>query len=222
MAARDGSEPVFDDELRFSEQFPRPTVQAWEGLAQQSTKGRSLSSLDVPTHEGLVIRPLYTAEDLPRDLVAPHSARSGRAEVACPIDLRDPKATITKITEASGSGADSLWLFVDRRSSTWGRLTAGSFALFQEASGGLPIYVDGRGAALALSALLIASTRRLGNGLNQLSGALDVDPLGVLADGGTAARAVDRCFDLTAECLRWCEDNTPRLRTSSVATLPHC
>jgi methylmalonyl-CoA mutase len=221
VAPGDGSEAAFDDELKISEHFPHPTIGAWEGLARNSSQGRSLSSLDVETHEGLVIRPLYTAEDIPPDLQTPVPTRPGRVEVACPIDVREPQVTITQIAEARDSGADSLWLFVDRRSSSWGRLTAGSFALFQEAAGGSPIYIDGRGAALALSALFIASMRRLGNGLAHFSGALDIDPVGVLANDGTVPKSLDGCFDLTAECIRWCEDNTPQLRAVAVSTLPH-
>ncbi|MBD3856549.1 MAG: hypothetical protein IFK92_08510 [Acidobacteria bacterium] len=153
MEGHNGKGPTFDDDLRITLQFPRPFFEDWEKAAQASLKGRSLSSLEVMTPEGMVIKPLYTAEDVPLDTPEGSTARHRVAEVACPVDLRDPKGTIGRIVEALDHGADSLWIWVDRRSSTWGKLTAGAFALFQEAANGAPIYLDARGAAPALAAL---------------------------------------------------------------------
>ena len=65
MAANDTKTPNFDDDLRIALQFPRPFFEAWEEEAEKSLKGRSLSSLEVTTHEGLVVKPLYTPEDIP-------------------------------------------------------------------------------------------------------------------------------------------------------------
>jgi methylmalonyl-CoA mutase len=213
--------PNFDDDLRIAQRFPRPYFETWEEAAQESLKGRSLSSLDVTSHEGLVIKPLYTPDDVPVGTPEISMARRPRAEVACPVDLRDPKGTIGRIIEARDSGADALWIWVDRRSSSWGKLTASSFALFQEAAEGVPIYLDGRGAATTLAALLIASTQQIEGGLEKLVGAFDIDPLGVLAADGTLSPSLVGAFDHMAESLRWCEDLTPGMRTIAVSTLPH-
>ena len=221
MAGHNGKGPTFDDELRIALQFPRPFFEAWEEEAKKSLNGRSPSSLEVTSHEGLVIKPLYTAEDVPLDTPESGAARRRPAEVACPIDLRDPKGTIGRIVEALDHGADSLWIWVDRRSTNWGKLTAGAFALFQEAANGAPIYLDARGAAPALAALLIASTRRLDSGFEDLAGGFDIDPLGVLAADGKLPTSLVGAFDLMAEALRWNEDFAPRLRTVAVSTLPH-
>jgi len=221
VAGNQGNGPTFDDDLRIALQFPRPFFEAWEEEAEKSLKGRSLSSLEVTTHEGLIVKPLYTPEDIPYNTPGISMPRRSRTEVACPIDLRDPKGTIGRIVEARDCGADALWIWVDRRSSSWGKLTAGSFALFQEAAEGVPIYVDGRGAAITLAALLIASTQRIEGGLEQLVGGFDIDPLGVLAADGTLPTSLVGAFDLMAESLRWCEDLTPRMRTIAVSTLPH-
>ena len=93
MADNNANKPTFDDELRIAMQFPRPFFEAWEDEATRSLKGRPLASLDVTTHEGLVIKPVYSTEDLPPDLAAIDGFREGPATVACPIDLRDPKGT---------------------------------------------------------------------------------------------------------------------------------
>ena len=221
MAGHNDNGPTFDDELRISLQFPRPFFEDWEAAAKKSLKGRSLSSLDVTSPEGLVIKPLYTAEDVPVDTPERSVTRHHSAEVACPVDLRDPKGTIGRIVEALDHGADSLWIWVDRRSSSWGKLTAGAFALFQEAANGAPIYLDARGAAPALAALFIASTRRLDSGFEDLVGGFDIDPLGVLAADGKLSTSLPGAFDLMAETVRWNEDFAPRMRTIAVSTLPH-
>jgi methylmalonyl-CoA mutase len=213
--------PTFDDELDFSDRFGRPLFEAWEDIAQESLRGKPPSSLQRRTHEGIDIDPLYTAEDVPLDLEEIAGMRRGRTEIASPIDLRDPKGTIGRIVEARDSGADSLWLWVDRRSVSWGRLTTGAFALFQEAADGAPMYLDGRGAAPALAALLAASSRRLDGGFESLRGGFDIDPLGVLASDGTLPTSLVGTLDLMAESLQWCEDNAPRMRTFAVSTLPH-
>jgi methylmalonyl-CoA mutase len=221
VAAENTKKPNFDDDLRIAQRFPRPLFETWEDAAQRSLKGNSPTSLEVTSHEGLVIKPLYTADDIQYATQGINLPRRARAEVACPIDLRDPKGTIGRIVEARDCGADALWIWVDRRSSSWGKLTAGSFALFQEAAEGAPIYLDGRGAATTLAALLIASRRRIEGGLENFVGGFDIDPLGVLAIDGTLPTSLVGAFDLMAESLRWCEDLTPRMRTIAVSTLPH-
>jgi methylmalonyl-CoA mutase len=217
----DGKTPTFDDELRIALRFPRPFYEAWEDSAQKSLKGRDLSSLDVTTHEGLIVKPVYTANDLPPDMMTVDGFRDGPVEVACPIDLRDPRGTIGRIVEARDCGADALWIWVDRRSSSWGNLTAGSFALFREAAEGLSFYLDGRGAAPALATLLIAATERVEGGFEGLVGGFDIDPLGVLAADGTLPTSLVGAFDLMAECLRWCNDHAPRMRAVAVSTMAH-
>jgi methylmalonyl-CoA mutase len=221
VAANDSKTPTFDDELRIAVQFPRPFYEAWEDEATRSLKGRPLASLEVTTHEGLVIKPLYTGADVPTNPQEIDGFRQGPAEVACPVDLRDPKGTIGRIAEARDCGADALWIWVDRRSSSWGNLTAGAFALFLEAADGAPLYLDGRGAAPALAALLIASTQRVDEGFERLVGGFDIDPLGVLAADGSLPTSLVGAFDLMAEALKWCDELAPSMRTIAVSTIPH-
>jgi methylmalonyl-CoA mutase len=173
------------------------------------------------THENIAVKPLYTAEDMPLDTPPIGGIRRGPIEIAVPIDLREPEGTTGRIVEARDFGADGLWLWVDRRASSWGQLTAGSFALFREASDGAQIYLDARGAAPVLAALLVASTHRLESAVEALAGGFDFDPIGALAADGKLPTSLAGSFDLMAETLRWCEDFAPRMRTVAVSTLPH-
>jgi methylmalonyl-CoA mutase len=83
------------------------------------------------------------------------------------------------------------------------------------------LYLDARGAATALAALLIVATERVDGGFESLVGGFDIDPLGVLAADGALPTSLVGAFDLMAEGLRWCEDRAPRMRAVAVSTIPH-
>jgi methylmalonyl-CoA mutase len=44
--------------------FPRKTLDDWQAMATRECRGRPLDDLTVDTPEGIVVKPLYTAEDL--------------------------------------------------------------------------------------------------------------------------------------------------------------
>ncbi len=45
--------------------FPVPSCEEWREAAEASLKGKSLSALETDTPEGITLKPLYTAEDVP-------------------------------------------------------------------------------------------------------------------------------------------------------------
>jgi methylmalonyl-CoA mutase len=91
----------------------------------------------------------------------------------------------------------------------------------REAGAGTRVYLDARGAAPALAALLIASSRRLDDDFENLSGGFDFDPIGVLAADGILPTSLVGSFDLMADTIGWCEANATRMRAVAVSTLPH-
>jgi len=44
-------------------EFPAPSTSDWQKAAEKSLKGKPLSTLNWDTPEGIVVKPLYTAED---------------------------------------------------------------------------------------------------------------------------------------------------------------
>jgi methylmalonyl-CoA mutase len=221
VAEHDRRQPTFDDEFEIEGSFPQPTIADWREAARRSLDGRDPESLTATTHEGIAVKPLYTADDLPAEPVLSGPARREPWTAACPIDLRDPMGTIARVVEAVDLGARAFWFWVDRRSSSWGRLTAGTFALLREAAGGAPIYLDGRAAAPALAALMAASTRREGHDLASLEGSFDFDPVGALVTDGALPSGLEHSLDLMAETLDWCEQHGSRMRAVAVSTLPY-
>jgi methylmalonyl-CoA mutase len=57
--------------------FQDPDMSAWQELAQKALKGASLDRLTTTTHDGIAIKPLYTARDVQAD------------SAACPATARD-------------------------------------------------------------------------------------------------------------------------------------
>ncbi|KZE40159.1 hypothetical protein AV656_02495 [Bhargavaea cecembensis] len=45
--------------------FERPAMGEWRKAAESSLKGKPLASLETPTPEGITLKPLYTADDIP-------------------------------------------------------------------------------------------------------------------------------------------------------------
>jgi methylmalonyl-CoA mutase len=67
--------------------FPKKTLADWEKLAAKELRDKPLDSLDWTTPEGIVVKPLYTAEDL-------EGLETAGALPGFPPFLRGPKATM--------------------------------------------------------------------------------------------------------------------------------
>jgi len=221
VVADDNHSPVFDGELRITEHFPRPLYEDWEDLARRSLGSRTLESLTQPTHEGLDIAPLYAVEDLPLGRITIQTPPRDTWQTCFPVDLREPETAISQAIEGLSHGGNSLWAKVDRRKSTWGRLTVGAMTRLLEVAGDAPVYLDGRGATPALAALVAAAGGRLGRESGGLRGAFDHDPLGTLAADGALPWRLETSFALMADMVRWTEEHAPDVRAIAVSTLPH-
>lgn len=213
--------PGFDDLPRFTEVFGRVSMDAWKEAAQRSLGSRPLDSLTSVSHEGLDIKPLYTAEDLPHDAPKISSNHRGPWETCSAVDLRATESAIAETEAAVEGGASALWLTVDRRSSSWSRLTAGMMNGILEAARGSSVYLDARGVAPALAAVTAAAARRRDGSARNLQGGFDFDPLGTIAADGSLPWNLEACFWLMSDMVLWTEDQAPGMRALAVSTLPY-
>ena len=216
-----GNTPNFDGPLSFIRRLPRPTLEEWNKAARRSLRGRPLELLTVLTHENIEINPLYTAEDLPEGGPFVPSPKNGGWESCVAVDLLDPDEAIRQAREYLSRGAQSIWMKVNRRSSSWGRLTTDVLGRLLETTGGAPIYIDGRGVSPTLAALLIAATRKCGIRLDTFRGGFDFDPLGTMAADGLLPWDLDYAFDLMAEMVTWTVNEAPGTRAFSVSSIPY-
>ena len=213
--------PTFDELPSFADSFPSPSLADWESAASHSLGLRSLQSLTLESHDGLTLKPLYTAADTPA-AVLPSAGRAHTTwEACCPVDLREPEVAIGSAMTAVRQGAGSFWLTVDRRSSSWSRLTASTMAECLEATGGAPIYLDARAVCPPLAAVLVAAVRRRGAPVAELRGGFDFDPLGTLAGNGGLPWKLESSLRLMSDLVRWTDDHTAAMRAVAVSTLPY-
>jgi methylmalonyl-CoA mutase len=219
--ADSGRRPSFDDVPSFAAAFERPSLGDWEAAARRSLGLRTLESLTVEGLAGLAVSPLYTADDLPRGPLPAVLRERASWEACCTVDLREPEAAIRETMAAVSGGAASFWFAVDRRSSSWSRLTAAVLAELLEATGGAPVYLDGRAVTPALAAVMGAALRRRGAAAADLRGGFDFDPLGTLAANGTMPWDLESCHQLMADMVRWAEEHTAGMRAFAVSTLPY-
>lgn len=221
MGAERDPAPNFDIELDFGTHFPGPTLDEWRQSAERSLKGQPLDSLTVTTLDGLQIKPLYTTSDLPATAYPPAPSRAPGWQTCCPVDLREGDDAVVEAARGLARGGDSLWLSLDRRASSWGRLSVGVLAKMLEVADGAPVYLDARGVAPALAAVLAGAALESGADLQSLKGGFDCDPLASLAADGTLPWSLDASFARMAEMTAWCEAHAPGLRSITVSSIPY-
>jgi len=84
-----------------SEDFDPPAREQWLALVEKTLKGAPLDRLTSTTHDGLAIRPLYTADDA---APVPGARRAPAADPARPWDVR----TLVEHPDRSQANADVL------------------------------------------------------------------------------------------------------------------
>lgn len=89
--------------------FEQPTVGDWSKAAEASLKGKPLASLETKTPEGITLKPLYTAEDLPEgqeDRVRAIRDGIGKTDWMILQETReaDPAKYLEKVKSSLGRG----------------------------------------------------------------------------------------------------------------------
>lgn len=84
-----------------------------------------------------------------------------------------------------------------------------------------PIYIQAGGAALPLTALLLALVEQRGQSPAALQGCVGMDPLGVLARDGRLPRPLERIYDTMTRLTHWAATTAPGLQTIAVQGHPY-
>jgi len=216
-----GPGSIFKGKLGIAANFPQPTIEEWREAAVRSLRGKSLDALSVVTGDGLEIKPLYTAEDLPAQHIEALPPSSGQWETCALIDDPEPHRAAARITEAIERGAHSLLIAADGVHQAVHLSAVKDLENILGPAGKAPIYFDGGGSTPGLAALTVASAdgNRPDNG--PLRGGFDYDPLGSLAASGGLPWSLQRSFQLMAEIVRWTEDQGPGMNVFVASALPY-
>jgi len=206
--------PTLSEDLDLHSHFPLPDFSDWQAQVEKELKGLPLEKLNKQTYEAVLVKPLYTAADLPTGLDSyPGQGSHIRGEsaagyVALPWqvcqDLPSPNAV--SWNEAAlhdlGKGLDALWLERGQTST----LTLHSVEDVGVAFAGLgqtPVYLRTSSPSLPLGALLLGHWQKTGQDLSALRGGVLADPLADLAAQGhlpaTLAQILDQQAALSRE-----------------------
>jgi methylmalonyl-CoA mutase len=205
------------DSLGLAADFPAATREQWRALAVAALARSGVrdadpeSALATPTYDGLTLRPLYTADDLPADFDWPALLGARADGIGWDVRQRhtdpDPGRANQAILADLENGVTSIWL----------QLGDSGLAIADLASALQGVYLDLAPIALDAGTLGDAAARAFvqlaadrGIPANEISGTLGLDPIGVHARTGAGV-------DLAAfgETARLCRDR-PRLVASTV------
>ena len=226
----------------WKEPFPDPTLERWRELAEAALRGRPLEKLTVTIDEGVTVRPLYTAEDVPQEAPPPGfppftrgTGITGEVEVCAPFDSPPLEHAAERIAVELGRGATSIAVRLSEaaRAGLDPRSTAASDGLpitsaedfrrlFEKIDlQTTPVHLEAGGAAFCAAASFLAAARERGDAPERLRGSFNFDPLGALIADGRLSAGIDRSLDLAAALARWCAEKAPGIRAAAVSAVPY-
>jgi methylmalonyl-CoA mutase len=217
----DGSGSIFKGKLSIAENFPRPAIEEWQEAAVRSLRGQSLDALSVVTDDGLELKPLYTAEDIPAKNFDVPPPRSGQWETCALIDDPEPRRAAAQITEDRERGAHSILVVGSGTHNSVQLSAVQDLEPILASAGEAPVYFDGGGSIPALAALVVAANGSYRPADGFLRGGFDYDPLGSLAAACSLPWSLQRSFQLMTEIVRWARDESPEMRVLAASALPY-
>jgi methylmalonyl-CoA mutase len=223
-----------DDGLSLAAEFPDTTREEWQNLVSGVLRksGRDVAgpaaeeALSTALQDGLVARPLYTADDTPGDAGFPGFApftRGGRPEggAVSGWDVRqrhtrpDPARANEAVLADLENGVSSLWLAVGAAGVPVSALAAVLDGVYLDLA---PVALDAGDAFAPAARELLKLYEERGVARHEARGTLGADPVGQFAR--TGVEATERTGE-AAELAALCDREYPGLRAISVDALPY-
>lgn len=232
-------------------EFTVPDYDAWRAAAVDSLKGTPIEKLTTKTYEDIAVQPLYRAEDsasIRHQYTLPGAApyvRGGDADgylvapwlVAQAITGSTPQEVNDALRHDLARGQTAVNLRLDRAA----RAGLDSDQVAQPGEDGValatvddlaaildgidlaqvPVLITPGAAALPVAVFLFALAQRRGTALSGLRGAIDNDPLGVLAATGRLPSTLETLYDEMADLTAWAAEDAPGLSTIGVNAVPY-
>jgi methylmalonyl-CoA mutase len=211
--------------------FPPVSKSEWIAKVDMDLRGAAFSTLRSTIAGGLVLDPLYTAEDVD-GMSAPGMpgvypfVRGASALGGWVIrqEYDDPRPAVCKemIREDLERGVQALWLRVGPRHGCRVLTIDELDELLRPVDlATISICVDGGSDGLAVASGLLAVAERRGVRHTALRGGLGVDPLGLLARQGCIPGGLRARFAELRDLGFWCSTHAPGLRAASVSSAPY-
>lgn len=223
--------------------FPVPDYETWKLEVEKSLKGKSFEKLLTNTYENIVLKPLYTKEDLidinmSDDLPGfssyvrgtnPLGYRKNPWKVAQQLDVVEPNKVNQTLKRELDRGLSMIHLLLNDETNGQEQSTRGvvfrTIEDIQEAFKTInlentPLYIDGEACSLPVFTQFIAALKDTTD-LTKLTGTIGMDPLGSIVKHGNLSVSLDTLFDIMAAIVSWADSHTPNLRTILVKADPY-
>jgi len=228
--------PLADEGLRLAADFPAATREEWQRLVEGVLRksGRDLpgaaaeQALTTPVDDGLVVRPLYTAQDATGDPAQgsdpgypgfPPYVRGGKPVAGWDVRQRhtlpDPEAANEVVLADLENGVTSIWLAAGGSGVPVAGLERALAGVYLDLA---PVVLDAGPETGAAARELLRLYELRGVAEPEARGNLGADPLGYAARSGSSVRAH---WDEAAELAQRCRAAYPGLRALTVDALPY-
>lgn len=203
-----------------NQSFPSKTKLDWKAKAEESLNGKTVESLQSPTYENIILKPLYSKEDQKTPSEYPGESDFRRGTYPLGYVMNDWKvaqrisySTIHELREklitAVSKGQTAISFEVSKALFESGADVA---SLFMDLAENFPIAIDSKG----LQAALLA---KLSKGNNEkITGYIGSDPISLFAEEGTFSKEL---LPAWVENIKTAEKVFPNLRTILINTSIH-
>jgi methylmalonyl-CoA mutase len=212
------------EDLR-KQSFPSKTVPEWENIAEESLKGKTIQSLETTTYENLVLKPLYTRQDMQKVAVYPGGSDFRRGihslgyitndwKVAQRLSYKTPEELKERLHHAFENGQTAISFAVSKNLfETKNSLTK----VISDLAYKYPFAINSKGLQTAILAELNQMIEQKGNG-NKITGYIGSDPISLFAEEGFIS---DQFFNDWVEGIKQAYVTFPNLRTILIDTTPY-
>ena len=209
-------------------EFPPVAKAEWLTKVEADLKGESVTRLRTTGPDGLILEPLYTAEDVEDTSRAglpglyPYvrgSAPLGGWLIRQEYDDPRPAVCAEQIRKDLERGGEAIWVRLGPR------YGCRVFRVddFDDLLGAVDltktsVWIDGGSDGLAVAAGLIAVAHRRGVPYEALRGGFGFDPIGLLASEGRIQGGFKARLAELRDLGSWCVAHAPRMRAASVSS----
>ncbi|MFZ1862911.1 MAG: methylmalonyl-CoA mutase family protein [Polyangiales bacterium] len=207
------------------------TKSEWLAKVEADLKGQPFTKLRSTLPGGLVLEPLYAADDVrgvpPAGLPGCYPYVRGTAPAGGWIiqqEYDDPRPSVCKdqIRRDLERGAEGVWLRLGpRRGCRVLTIAELDEVLATVDLSRTRVCVDGGADALAVASGFLALARRREVAYEALAGSLGVDPIALLAGGGRIEGGLGARFAELRDLASWCATHAPRLQAVHISSAPY-
>ncbi|MFD2445986.1 methylmalonyl-CoA mutase family protein [Bacillus sp. CGMCC 1.16607] len=203
-----------------NETFSPSSFQDWKEKAEESLKGKKLDSLMKHTYEDIVLKPLYSADDLSEKISLPGDKDYRRGihalgyltnpwKIAQNISYENVDELKVNLAEALNKGQSALAFKVKKD-------LLDSLDFLSELISVAPLAIETKGLQKSFLEQLVAIL-----GQNKCSGYVGEDPISLLVKQGSFPLTISSYLDTWAESISLTDQSLPKLKTILIDTTPY-